>query len=353
MTHTTTNTDSAISTDQQPTPNLNVALILVNLGTPDQPTSSAVRRYLRQFLSDTRVIEIPMFIWKIILNLFVLPIRSPKVAESYKEIWDGDSPIRNIANQQVSALTARWQDKFSDCQLNVHSAMTYGNPSLPALLDDLQAKGIEHFVILPLFPQYSSTSTGAVYDVISKWSQKQRALPNISIYKDYHDHPLYIQALADSVRRFQQEHGKPDKLLMSFHGIPKPYEDKGDDYPSRCRRTAELLAKALDLADNEWLCSFQSRFGLQEWVRPYTDETLSNWGNEGVESVQVISPAFSADCLETLEELAVLNRDNFINAGGKEYAYIPALNASEQHIDLLEALSLPLVEAWVRSHSYS
>lgn len=327
-----------------------VAVVLVNLGTPDEPTASAVSRYLKQFLSDRRVIEIPMVIWQVILRLFVLTARSPKVAIAYQSIWQEDSPIRQISEQQARELNKRWADMFDDCNLSVHSAMTYGNPSIASVFDNLQLHGVEHIVVVPMFPQYSSTSTGAVYDAVSRWSYGRRQLPNISINKDYYDHPLYIKALANSVRRFQREHGKPDKLLMSFHGIPKPYEDKGDDYPSRCRCTAELLAKALNLTDNEWLCSFQSRFGLQEWVKPYTDETLIAWGKEGVESVQVISPAFSADCLETLEELAILNRENFIDAGGKEYAYIPALNADKQHIDLLEDLTLPLVEGWVRSH---
>lgn len=332
---------------------LQVAVILVNLGTPDEPTPSAVRRYLRQFLSDTRVIEIPMFVWKIILNLFVLPIRSPKVAHAYESIWNGDSPIRNIINQQVFALKERWDSKFNDCDISIHSAMTYGNPGIPEVFNKLQQEGIEHFVVLPLFPQYSSTSTGAVYDAISAWTKTQRNLPSLHIIKDYHDHPLYIKALAKSIRDFQEEHGKPDKLIMSFHGIPKPYEDKGDPYPNRCRHTAKLLAKELRLSDEEWICSFQSRFGLQEWVKPYTDETLEILGNEGIKSIQIISPAFSADCLETLEELAIENRDNFMNAGGKEYAYIPALNANIEHIDLIEALTLPIVESLVTVNQHN
>lgn len=330
------------------------AIILINLGTPDEPTPSAVRRYLRQFLSDTRVIEIPKPVWQIILNLFVLPFRPKRVAHAYQSIWGvgalegevADSPIRHIANQQVSALQERIKAGFADGSVSVHSAMTYGNPSIPAVFDDLQAQGVEQFVVLPLFPQYSATSTAAVYDAISRWSKARRELPSISIIKDYFDHPLYIQALANSVRRFQADNGKPEKLLMSFHGIPQPYADKGDPYPERCRATAQLLADELGLADDEWLCSFQSRFGKQEWVKPYTDASLQAWGSEGVSSVQVISPAFSADCLETLEELAIENRDIFVNAGGGDYRYIPALNSDEAHIDLLEALTMPLVKGW-------
>ncbi len=320
-----------------------VAIILINLGTPDQANEQAVKRYLRQFLADTRVIEIPMFLWKIILNLFVLPMRAKKVAHAYRLIWQEDSPIRHILNQQVEALNGRFENRFDNCDVYVYSAMTYGNPSIPKVFDKLQAQGFDNFIVLPTYPQYSSTTTGAVYDAIAKWSMTKRELPSISIIKEYYQNPLYIKALADSVRNFQQQHGKAEKLLMSFHGIPQPYADKGDYYPKRCLETAEKLADELGLKKDEWLCSFQSRFGLQEWVKPYTDETLLAWGKMGVKSVQVISPAFSADCLETLEELAIQNRDNFLQAGGKEYAYIPALNASKGHIDLLEDVLLELV----------
>ncbi len=317
-----------------------IAIILINLGTPDQANEKAIKRYLRQFLSDTRVIEIPMFLWKIILNLFVLPIRAKKVAHAYQLIWQEDSPIRHILNQQVEALNERFANRFEDYDIHVYSAMTYGNPSIPKLFDKLQAQDFDKFIVLPTYPQYSSTSTGAVYDAISKWTMTKRELPSINIIKDYYQNPLYIKALADSVRNFQKEHGKAEKLLMSFHGIPQPYADKGDYYPKRCLQTAEKLADELGLKKDEWLCCFQSRFGLQEWVKPYTDKTLIKWGKIGVKSVQVISPAFSADCLETLEELAIQNRDIFLGAGGKEYAYIPALNASEGHIDLLEDVLL-------------
>ncbi len=319
------------------------AIILINLGTPDQANAKAIKRYLRQFLSDTRVIEIPMVLWKIILNLFVLPIRAKKVAHAYQMIWQEDSPIRQILNQQVEALNERFKNRFDNYEVSVYSAMTYGNPSITNIFDKLQAQGFDDFIVLPTYPQYSSTTTGAVYDAISKWSMSKRELPSISIIKDYYQNPLYIKALADSVRNFQQEHGKAEKLLMSFHGIPQPYANKGDYYPKRCLETAQNLADELGLKKDEWLCSFQSRFGWQEWIKPYTDKILTKWGKMGIKSVQVISPAFSADCLETLEELAIQNRDIFLQAGGKEYAYIPALNASEEHIDLLENVVLPFI----------
>jgi len=323
-----------------------IAVLLINLGTPDAPTAPAVRRYLRQFLSDPRVIEIPRFLWAIILNLFVLPSRPKRVAEAYASIWDGDSPMRNILNAQAEQLEPRLASANAPFRVTVNPAMSYGNPGLPDVMDKLRSEGVDHFVLLPVFPQYSATSSGAVYDAINKWALKQRNLPNYTIVKDYFAHPLYIKALADSIRRFQAKHGKPEKLMFSFHGIPQPYADKGDPYPSRCKCTAAQVAQELGLSADEWIISFQSRFGKQEWVKPYTDVVLDDWAKSGVKSVQIISPAFSADCLETLEELAIENRDNFIEAGGEEYHYIPALNMDEAHIDLLEAMSAPLVKGW-------
>lgn len=326
-----------------------IAIILVNLGTPDEPTVPAVRRYLKQFLSDPRVIEIPQIIWQIILNVFVLPSRPKRVAHAYQSIWgDGDSPLRKIGYEQVKLLQDRvnnWAD-IAPCQVSVHLAMTYGQPSLPSVLSDLTTQKVEQIVMLPLYPQYSGSTTGAAFDAVAKWGMGQRNLPSISFVKDYFAHPLYIQALAESVTRYQATHGKPEKLLFSFHGIPEPYEQKGDPYARRCRCTAAQVAQVLGLKEDEWLCSFQSRFGKQEWVKPYTDATLTEWGKQGIKSVQVLSPAFSADCLETLEELAVENRDTFQTNGGGEYHYIPALNADTLHIDLFESLAKPHVKAW-------
>ena len=330
----------------KPTNPPDIAVVLVNLGTPDEPTVPAVRRYLKQFLSDSRVIEIPPFIWQIILNLFILPTRPKRVAHAYASIWDGDSPLRKIALAQTALLQQRFDAQALPVKVSVHTAMTYGNPALPAVLSALTAKKVEHVVILPAYPQFSGSTTGAVFDAVAKWGLAARNLPSISFIKDYFAHPLYIQALADSVTRFQAEHGKPEKLLFSFHGIPEPYEQKGDPYARRCRCTAAHVAQVLGLGEDEWLCSFQSRFGKQEWVKPYTDVTLTEWGKQGVKSVQVLSPAFSADCLETLEELAVENKETFQSNGGGAYHYIPALNTEVGHIDLLESLALPHVQAW-------
>jgi ferrochelatase len=254
--------------------------------------------------------------------------------------------MRNILIAQVERLDKRLAECAAPFRVSVHAAMSYGNPGLPDVMDKLRSEGVDHFVMLPVFPQYSATSTGAVYDAMTKWSLKQRNLPNITIVKDYFAHPLYIKALTNSIRRFQVVHGKPEKLMFSFHGIPQPYADKGDPYPKRCKCTAAQVAHELGLKPDEWIISFQSRFGKQEWIKPYTDVVLEDWGNSGVRSVQILSPAFSADCLETLEELAIENRETFLHAGGQEYHYIPALNADEAHIDLLEAMSAPLVKGW-------
>lgn len=312
-----------------------VTVIVANLGTPDAPTVPAVRQFLKQFLSDQRVIEIPSFLWKIILHCFVLPFRPKHVSKAYASVWSNDSPMREILLKQIELIKQKLAANQSDFELNIVPAMTYGNPNIQKVLASLSENPQDHIILFPLFPQYSATSTAPLYDVVSKWVLTQRNLPGVSLLGDYHQHPMFIEAIAQSVLNYQREHGKPEKLLMSFHGIPQPYADKGDPYADRCRITAQKVAEKLGLDKNEWEISFQSRFGKQEWVKPYTDQTLLEWAKSGIKSVQVLSPAFSADCLETLEELAVENAEIFIEAGGQSYAYIPALNTDELHIQLL------------------
>lgn len=315
-----------------------VTIILANLGTPDQPTVAAVRRFLQQFLSDQRVIEIPKPIWQIILRLFILPFRPKRVAHAYQMVWQQDSPMREVLLNQVIEVKKALSGQYPEFELDVIPAMTYGNPGIDSALNRLSQDMPDQIILLPLFPQYSATSTAPLYDALAKWILTQRNLPGLSIIRDYYQHPAFIQALAQSVRDYQAVHGQPEKLLMSFHGIPQPYADKGDPYADRCRITAQLLADALGLSEQQWAISFQSRFGKQEWVKPYTDALLEEWGKQGVKSVQVMSPAFSADCLETLEELALQNAETFQSAGGGEYAYIPALNSRPEHIALLSTL---------------
>ena len=315
-----------------------VTVILANLGTPDAPTASAVRRFLDQFLSDQRVIEIPKPLWQIILRLFILPFRPKRVAHAYEMVWGSDSPMREILLTQVAALQQQLILQYPEFELNIVPAMTYGNPGIQPLLAELSQNPQDHIVLFPLFPQYSATSSAPLYDAFAKWIPKQRNLPGLSIIRDYYQHPLYIQALAQSVRDFRAEHGVTEKLLMSFHGIPQPYADKGDPYADRCRTTGQLVAAELGLVEDEWAISFQSRFGKQEWVKPYTDALLTEWAEQGVKSVQIMSPAFSADCLETLEELAIQNAELFLSQGGERYQYIPALNSRGDHLQLLNTL---------------
>ncbi|MGO1157457.1 ferrochelatase [Acinetobacter lwoffii] len=315
-----------------------VTIILANLGTPDEPTIPAVRRFLKQFLSDQRVIEIPKPIWQIILRLFILPFRPKRVAQAYAQVWGQDSPMREILFEQVAAVKTHLTQLYPQFELNVVPAMTYGNPNIQDVLAQVSAQPQEHVILFPLFPQYSATSTAPLYDAVAKWVVKQRNLPGLTVIRDYYQHPLFIQSLAQSVRDYQAIHGQPEKLLMSFHGIPQPYADKGDPYADRCRITGKLVAEALGLNEDQYAISFQSRFGKQEWIKPYTDVLLEDWAKQGVKSIQVMSPAFSADCLETLEELAIENAETFKALGGESYRYIPALNSREDHLRLLNSL---------------
>ena len=318
-------------------PKSKVTVIVANLGTPDAPTVPAVRQFLKEFLSDQRVIEIPSLLWKVILHAFVLPFRPKRVSEAYASVWTSDSPMRGILFKQVELIQTKLIENNQDFELNIVPAMTYGNPSIHAALDKISLNPQDHLILFPLFPQYSATSSAPLYDAVSKWVLTQRNLPGLSIIRDYYQHPAFIEAIAQSVLDYQKAHGQAEKLLMSFHGIPQPYADKGDPYADRCRITAQKVAEKLGLNDQQWAISFQSRFGKQEWVKPYTDQILKDWAEQGVKSVQVLSPAFSADCLETLEELAVENRELFLGQGGETYAYIPALNANLDHIEMLSS----------------
>lgn len=325
------------------------AVILVNLGTPKEPTAEAVRRFLKEFLWDRRVIEgggLRRGLWWLVLNQIILRVRPAKVAKLYASIWDQDSPMRKILNQQVAALQQALIAQYGEQSADVYAAMTYGEPSLSRLLVKLRQEGYQRLLVMPLYPQYSATSTAPIYDQVARFQLAQREVADIRILKDYHDHPLYIKALAESVQRHWQVQGRAEKLLMSFHGIPKDYAEKGDPYPQQCLQTASLLAASLGLDETQYLATFQSRFGPAEWVKPYTDATLKALAKEGVKSVDMISPAFSADCLETLEEIAIQNREGFVEAGGEQYRYVAALNADPVHIALLLQLVKEQAGQW-------
>lgn len=326
-------------------PTKQYGVLLVNLGTPDAPTPKAVRRYLKEFLSDKRVVDLNRLLWWPILNGIILPIRSPKVAEAYKSIWQNDSPLRSIGYQQAHRLRERLvEDKGLEC--HVELAMTYGNPSIADGLARLQASGCKRVVVLPLYPQYSATTTASVADALAKALGQIRHLPETRMVHHYFDHPLYIKALAGSVKSYWKKHGQPNKLIMSFHGIPQRYADAGDPYPEHCRATARALAEALELRDEQWQLCYQSRFGREPWLQPYLDKTLEIFPKQGVKGVQVVCPAFAADCLETLEEIAEENEETFMAAGGEKYGYIPALNDSPCHMKLLAALVAEQLTGW-------
>ena len=311
-------------------------ILLANLGTPDAPTPGAVKRYLRQFLSDKRVVDTSRLLWWPLLRGVILPIRSPRVAKLYPSVWmEEGSPLMVYSRRQQQALAARLPDT------PVALGMSYGSPSLASAVDDLLAQGVEHIVVLPLYPQYSCSTVAAVWDELARILAKKRAIPGISFIRDYAEHPDYIHALAASVRASFAVHGEPDLLLLSYHGIPQRYANQGDDYPQRCRDTTRELVSALGLPPERVMMTFQSRFGREPWLTPYTDETLKMLGEKGTKHIQVLCPGFAADCLETLEEIAVQNREIFLEAGGKQYEYIPALNADAAHIEMMVNLTAP------------
>lgn len=311
-------------------------ILLANLGTPDAPTPGAVKRYLRQFLSDKRVVDTSRLLWWPLLRGVILPIRSPRVAKLYQSVWmEEGSPLMVYSRRQQQALAARLPDT------PVALGMSYGSASLASAVDDLLAQGVEHIVVLPLYPQYSCSTVAAVWDELARILAKKRAIPGISFIRDYAEHPDYIHALAASVRASFAVHGEPDLLLLSYHGIPQRYANQGDDYPQRCRDTTRELVSALGLPPERVMMTFQSRFGREPWLTPYTDETLKMLGEKGTKHIQVLCPGFAADCLETLEEIAVQNREIFLEAGGKQYEYIPALNADAAHIEMMVNLTAP------------
>lgn len=312
------------------------ALILCNLGTPSAPSPSAVRRYLAEFLSDRRVVEIPRLAWLPILYGLILPIRAKKSAAKYAQIWLGDqgnaggSPLLHYSQLQTAGLQTRLGQG-----IKVYTAMRYGQPALPAVLSQAQADGAQRIVILPMYPQYSGTTTASVYDSAQSWSAQQRHIPSLNIISDFHQHPAYIAALAQQVQAHWQQHGRAQKLLLSFHGLPQRCVDLGDPYAAQCQATAQQLASALQLPPDAWQISFQSRFGRAKWLEPATDRSLEQLAAQGCSSVDVFCPGFVADCLETLEEIAIENRTVFHQAGGQDFRFIPCLNDSPAWLDAL------------------
>lgn len=322
-------------------------VLLVNLGTPDAPDRASVRRYLKEFLWDPRVVELPRPIWWMVLNLVILNTRPSRSARAYQKVWtDQGSPLLQISMKQAQALDIRLKESHGD-EITVALAMRYGAPSIRQGLDELREAGCRRVLVLPLYPQYSATTTASIFDEVTRTLRGWRWLPEIRFINHYHDDPAYIEALADSVRAWRHEHGDADKLLMSFHGIPREYFDKGDPYFCECHKTGRLLAESLQLDESQWTLSFQSRLGPKQWLQPYTDKTLQEFAAGGTRSVQVICPGFPTDCLETLEEIAMENRDEFMGAGGERYEYIPCLNDQVGHIEMLSGLVERHIAGWV------
>ena len=323
-----------------------LGVLLVNLGTPDEPTTPAVRRYLRQFLSDPRVVEVPRPIWWLILNGFILTTRPSRSAAAYRKIWtDQGSPLLLHTMDIARGLQEKLSARLSGA-VHVEVGMSYGNPSIDAALEKLYQQCVRRIVLLPLYPQYSGTTTGTVFDAVTRALSRRRWVPELRFINHYHDANGYIAALAASVRDHWDMHGRGERLLMSFHGVPKRTLLSGDPYHCQCQKTARLLAESLELEADEWQVSFQSRVGREEWLRPYTDETLEAWGRDRVGLMDVVCPGFSADCLETLEEIAMENATAFREAGGGDLRYIPALNAREDHVSFLSRTIEKSVGGW-------
>jgi len=323
-----------------------LGVLLVNLGTPDEPTTAAVRRYLKQFLSDPRVVELPRPLWWLILNGVILRIRPPRTAEAYRKIWtEHGSPLllhcRDIATSVASELRSRLSGPA-----HVELGMSYGEPSIGSALDRLHEAQVRRVLLLPLYPQYSNTTTGSVFADVAGHLSRRRWIPEFRFVNHYHDAPGYVAALAASIRDFRDREGAGSKLLFSFHGLPRRMLDDGDPYHCQCQKTARLVAAELELADDEWAVSFQSRVGREPWLKPYTDELLEQWGQEGMDRVDVVCPGFSADCLETLEEIRMQNGELFAEAGGGELRYIPALNARDDHVVFLSRLVVKHAAGW-------
>ncbi len=330
--------------DKQP-----IGILLVNLGTPDAADTASVRRYLAEFLSDQRVVERHPAIWKPVLHGIILRTRPKRSAAAYQKIWEENgSPLLLISQQQQLALQQQLDDSSSDSSdgYRVVLAMRYGSPSIADGLNQLREHNARKILVLSLYPQYSATTTASIFDAVSSCLREWRWIPEMRFINSYATDPAYIDALAGSITTYWDQQQRSQKLLLSFHGIPQEYVTSGDPYADECRQTAALLAEQLALSDDQWLLTYQSRLGPTQWLQPYTDATVGELAANGIESLDVVCPGFSVDCLETLEEIAMENRDNFIRAGGETFHYIPALNANPAHIAMMAELVSRHTRGW-------
>ena len=321
-------------------------VLLANLGSPDEPTPASVKRYLREFLSDPRVVEIPKPLWWPILNLVILNVRPKKTAELYRNIWMAEgSPLLVHSRQQATRLGKLLEQRYPG-RIEVELGMRYGSPSIADALESLRDAGVQRLLVLPLYPQYSGSTTGAVFDAVGEVLGRWRWVPELRFISSYHDDPDYIEAMATHLERHWETHGRAEQIVFSFHGVPRRFLLSGDPYYCQCQKTARLLVDRLGLEEGRWRLAFQSRFGREEWLKPYLDKTLKAMPEEGYRNIEVFSPGFSADCLETLEEIAITNRESFLEAGGESFTYIPALNAGEPHIDMMAKLVEWHMQGW-------
>ncbi len=321
-------------------------ILLTNLGTPDAPEPKALKRYLAEFLWDPRVVEVPRPIWWFILHGVILNIRPKKSAKAYQTVWtERGSPLLFHTQDQCDAIRSQMQERYGD-DVVVEFAMRYGNPSIASALQKLEDQGVRRLLVLPLYPQYSGATTASTFDAIAQDFTGRRWLPELRMINHYHDYEPYIDAVAEQIRAHRAEHGSAEKLLFSYHGVPKKYLLRGDPYHCECFKTTRLVAEKLGLGKDDYMTTFQSRFGREEWLKPYTDHTLKALAADGVKSVQVVCPGFASDCLETIEEIGEENRDYFLDAGGSDYQYIPALNANPKHIAALTQLLEQHLQGW-------
>ncbi len=324
------------------------AILLINLGTPEAPTAQAVKPYLREFLSDPRVVEIPRLIWWFILNGIILNTRPKKSAAKYASIWMPEgSPLKVHTERQSTLLQGYLIEKTKGTGLVVEYAMRYGKPSIAAVLAKLKAQNCQRILLLPLYPQYAASATATALDAVYAELQKFRNMPAIRCVKNFHDYPAYIKASAQNIRDYWIVHGRPDKLVMSFHGVPRYTLEKGDPYHCECLKSGRLIAEELGLSKEQYIVSFQSRFGKAEWIKPYTTATLKELGKQGTKRVDVVCPGFVSDCLETLEEIAMEGKEDFQHAGGGEYHYISCLNERPDWIYTLRDLALNNLQGWL------
>jgi ferrochelatase len=322
-------------------------ILLVNLGTPEAPTPQALRPYLKQFLSDTRVVELPRVLWWPILNLVILNTRPRRSAAKYAKIWTAEgSPLKLHSERQARLLRGYLGERMG-APLEVEWAMRYGKPAVAEKLRALRERKCDRILVIPLYPQYAASATGSTYDAVGAALAHTRNVPALRVVKHFHDHPGYIRALAQSVRDYWQANGRGDRLVMSFHGVPRFTLDRGDPYHCECHKTARLLAEALALKSDQYMVTFQSRFGRAEWLKPYTIEVMAQLGRAKIGRVDVMCPGFVADCLETLEEIAIENKVAFLGAGGSDFHYIPCLNEHDAWIRALTEISLENLQGWI------